>query len=372
VTFAAHLLYGAYLLGSLALNRLADSSGRLVFVSSGGMYLTPFPAWEQCVGWSGTYDGQLAYSYMKRGQILLAEQWAQDWPAVKVVSCHPGWSGTPGVDAAFGEEKNILAPLRTVWEGAEGICWLLSVPVEELSSGAFYLDREPQFKHIAGPFFTEGTYTKNSPEQKAEMMQKLRDWTCDKAPTKDELVARHSANQAFNEVQASKKKLEAMEQPIELQRFMGSWYIHGAIPSLLDKNTVNGIETYTWNEAKSRIDVKYTFMNPERTKQSCIDQTAVPNNAANTEWKLRVTIGPIPVTLRYLIVACDDQYETCIVGDPDRRVLYIMAQSPNLGDSEYAAMMNRAEELGYKRTDIKRIPQIWDTVSSPELVDSVN
>ena len=45
--------------------------------------------------------------------------------------------------------------------------------VAELQPGAFYLDREPQRKHLAGPFFTEGTHTKNSPEEVQELMARL-------------------------------------------------------------------------------------------------------------------------------------------------------------------------------------------------------
>eukprot|EP00291_Cryptomonas_curvata_P023811 CAMPEP_0172156548 /NCGR_PEP_ID=MMETSP1050-20130122/3275_1 /TAXON_ID=233186 /ORGANISM="Cryptomonas curvata, Strain CCAP979/52" /LENGTH=156 /DNA_ID=CAMNT_0012825635 /DNA_START=139 /DNA_END=606 /DNA_ORIENTATION=- len=46
VTFAAHLLFGTYLLGTLALPSLAANQGRLIIVSSGGMLNTKFPAWH--------------------------------------------------------------------------------------------------------------------------------------------------------------------------------------------------------------------------------------------------------------------------------------------------------------------------------------
>ncbi len=36
------------------------------------------------------------------GQVLLAERWAAAHPAVKVVTCHPGWILTDGVEAAYG------------------------------------------------------------------------------------------------------------------------------------------------------------------------------------------------------------------------------------------------------------------------------
>ena len=92
-TFATHLLFGTYLLGSLAMDILARTShSRLIVVSSGGMYNTKFPSWLDATNTGiSKYDGQLAYAYAKRGQVLLCERWAQLFAGrVKVVSCHPG------------------------------------------------------------------------------------------------------------------------------------------------------------------------------------------------------------------------------------------------------------------------------------------
>ena len=43
-----------------------------------------------------------------------------------------------------------IAPMRTPWQGAEGIAWLAVCPRDELEPGGFYLDRRPQAKHMAG------------------------------------------------------------------------------------------------------------------------------------------------------------------------------------------------------------------------------
>ena len=69
---------------------------------------------------------------------------------------------------AVGDGGNVPIP-------AAGICWLAATPGQTLESGAFYLDREPQVKHIAGPFMTEGSRTKNSPDEVAELMTFLRE-----------------------------------------------------------------------------------------------------------------------------------------------------------------------------------------------------
>lgn len=177
VTFATHLCIGSHLLARLALPLLKRAAEpRVVFVSSGGMYNFP---WEWQRGTSeglpdAKYDGTSAYAFAKRGQVLLAEEMATREPSVSFVSAHPGWVDTPGVDAWLGGSKGMLAPLRTPWQGTEGIAWLCAVPSRaQLQPGAFYLDREPQRKHLAGPFFTEGTHTKNSPEEVQELMARL-------------------------------------------------------------------------------------------------------------------------------------------------------------------------------------------------------
>jgi len=176
-TFACHLLFGTFLLTKLAMPMLeAAEDGRVVLVSSGGMYNGKFPKWETAAGLEGPYNGNLAYIYAKRGQVLLAEQWAKQYPKVCFASCHPGWASTPGVDSAFGDGAKWLEPMRTSAEGADGMNWLLCRPASEIESGAFYLDRSPQKKHIAGPFMTAGSATQNTPAEVEGMMTNLEQW----------------------------------------------------------------------------------------------------------------------------------------------------------------------------------------------------
>ena len=115
----------------------------------------------------------MAYGYAKRGQVLLVERMTKEYPAIAFVSCHPGRTKTAGVDAAYGSSSKILEPMRTTWEGSEGICWLMATPKEKVEGGAFYLDRTPQRKHIAGAFMTDGSFTKNTEQEVDEMMKNL-------------------------------------------------------------------------------------------------------------------------------------------------------------------------------------------------------
>ena len=176
ITFASHLLGGSYLLSTLLIPELkaAGNEARVIYVSSGGMYNTKWPKWDQATSngnYTSTYNGNLAYAYAKRGQVLLAERFSKDYPEIAFMSTHPGWTNTPAVDQAYGSQKKYLEPMRNTWEGAEGICWLLSTKRSNLEGGAFYLDRMPRKKHVGSNFVVS---TKNTSEEVDEMILNLQ------------------------------------------------------------------------------------------------------------------------------------------------------------------------------------------------------
>ena len=132
---------------------------------------------------------------------------------------------------AYGDKKSYLEPLRTPWQGAEGIIYLCVAPAQSLEQGAFYLDRRPQKKHMAGPFFTEGSFTKNTAEEVDEMMKGLERWSMGDRPSVEE-VARAIA---------LRSPLTALARPVDIQRYMGNWYVLASIPTVFERNATNSV-----------------------------------------------------------------------------------------------------------------------------------
>ena len=111
-TFASHLAFGSCLLTKELLPLLRATPGsRVVYTSSGGMYNSKFPGVEACVD-PIKYDGQFAYVYAKRGQVLAAERLAAQEPRVAFVLA-PGWTRTAAVEAAYGSSAIASEPMRT-------------------------------------------------------------------------------------------------------------------------------------------------------------------------------------------------------------------------------------------------------------------
>ena len=149
-TTVAAQVVGPFLLTSLLLDALrAARPGRVVTVSSGGMYATGLTVENLQMG-ERDYAGAEQYARAKRAQVTLTEMWAQRWGGPDVVfhSAHPGWADTPGVRSSLPRFRRLTAPLlRSAEAGADTVVWL-SADDEPLSAnGLFWHDRRPRSLH---------------------------------------------------------------------------------------------------------------------------------------------------------------------------------------------------------------------------------
>ncbi len=142
-TFATMVLGPFALLARLA-PRLAESpDGRVVAVTSGGMYAEALPL-DDLMFERGTYQGARAYARAKRAQVSLMREWARrlGGAGVTVTAMHPGWADTPGLSASLpGFRERMAKWLRTPAEGVDTLLWLVAAPRDRVASGRLYLDR---------------------------------------------------------------------------------------------------------------------------------------------------------------------------------------------------------------------------------------
>ena len=147
-TIASHVV-GPFLMTTLLLPLM--NGGRVVTVSSGGMYSSGLPAFnkgETLEMPAHKYGGSKQYAIAKRAQVTLNEMWATREPQTEFVSMHPGWADTPGVQESIPGFRRVTAPiLRSASEGADTIAWLAAVNPLPGTSGTFWSDREVRPTH---------------------------------------------------------------------------------------------------------------------------------------------------------------------------------------------------------------------------------
>jgi len=147
-TIASHVV-GPFLMTTLLLPLM--NGGRVVTVSSGGMYSSGLPVFDKGETLempAHKYGGSKQYAIAKRAQVTLTEMWATRVLQTEFVSMHPGWADTPGVQESIPGFRRVTAPiLRTASEGADTIAWLAAVSPLPGRNGTFWSDREIRPTH---------------------------------------------------------------------------------------------------------------------------------------------------------------------------------------------------------------------------------
>ena len=139
----ALMAVGPFVLVEGLLPLLRRSGGRVIAVTSGGMYTEPLDL-DNLDGATGPWSGPRAYARTKRAQVVLIREWARRHAGsgVTFAAMHPGWADTPGLAESLPAFHRFMGPLlRTPAEGIDTILWLATNPDPGPTSGGLFLDR---------------------------------------------------------------------------------------------------------------------------------------------------------------------------------------------------------------------------------------
>jgi apolipoprotein D and lipocalin family protein len=144
---------------------------------------------------------------------------------------------------------------------------------------------------------------------------------------------------------------------VDLDKFMGSWYIIAILPNAIEKNAVNGIESYALN-SDGTIAITYKFRQGTKDGKEKVmkPKAKVYNTESKAEWRVR--IFP-PIWYPYLIVDLADDYRYSVIGVPNRKYVWIMSRTPSISDADYSNILSNLQKEGYKTEKIVKMPQVW-------------
>jgi apolipoprotein D and lipocalin family protein len=144
---------------------------------------------------------------------------------------------------------------------------------------------------------------------------------------------------------------------VDLDRFMGRWYVIANIPTFVEKDAYNAVETYSLAD-DGTIATNFTFRKGgfDGKEKEYNPRGFVLDEESNARWGMRVFW---PIKADYRIVYLDDDYTKTIVGRQDRDYVWIMARTPTISEPEYGELVSLVESLGYDPDRLKRVPQRW-------------
>ena len=140
---------------------------------------------------------------------------------------------------------------------------------------------------------------------------------------------------------------------VDLDRFMGDWYVIATIPTFLERDAYNSIETYQRNNDGS-IATTFTFNKGSLNGPTKIYRPRgfVKDKRTNAIWGMQFVW---PIKADYRIVYLDDNYQQTIIGRTSRDYVWIMARTPVISEQDYSNLVARVDSLGYDLDALQKV-----------------
>ena len=144
-------------------------------------------------------------------------------------------------------------------------------------------------------------------------------------------------------------------ESVDINRFMGSWYVIANIPTFLERDIYDAVETYELND-DGTIATTFTFRKGgfDGDQKKYNPKGFVLDKESNALWGMQFIW---PIKADYRIIYLDETYSKTIIGRQKRDFVWIMARTPKISDQEYAELTSIVESMGYDLSLLQRVPQ---------------
>ena len=141
---------------------------------------------------------------------------------------------------------------------------------------------------------------------------------------------------------------------VDIERFMGDWYVIANIPTFVEKGAHNPIESYRL-DADGTIATTFTFNADafDGEKKTYQPRGFIKNTQTNAEWGMQFLW---PIKADYRIVYLDADYQYTVIGRNNRDYVWIMARSPQIPAQKYTELEHFVASLGYNPQLLEKAP----------------
>jgi apolipoprotein D and lipocalin family protein len=144
---------------------------------------------------------------------------------------------------------------------------------------------------------------------------------------------------------------------VDLQRFMGDWYVIANIPTFVEVGAHNAVESYRLDDDGS-IATTFTYRKDAFDGEEKVMRPRgfVRNRETNSEWGMQFVW---PFKSEYLIAYVDEGYTQTVIARSKRDYVWIMARTPEIPAADYARLTKLVADLGYDVGKLQKVPQRW-------------
>ena len=143
-------------------------------------------------------------------------------------------------------------------------------------------------------------------------------------------------------------------EKVDLARFMGDWYVIASIPTFIETDAYNAVESY-------RLDDDGTVATTFRFNKGSLDgpekvynpRGFIRDTQSNAVWGMQFIW---PFKAEYRIIYLTDDYTQTVIGRTKRDYVWIMARDREIPPDEYEKILNFLRDQDYDLTNLRQVP----------------
>ncbi|MGD8963948.1 MAG: lipocalin family protein [Desulfobacterales bacterium] len=147
--------------------------------------------------------------------------------------------------------------------------------------------------------------------------------------------------------------IETVES-VNIERFMGDWYVIASIPTFIEKQAYNALESYRLAE-DGTIETTFSFNKggydgPLKTYKP---RGFIEDKESNAVWGMQFFW---PFKAEYRIIYLTEDYSQTVIGRTKRDYVWIMARKPLMPEDDYNRILDFLKAQGYDLSKLRKVP----------------
>ena len=143
---------------------------------------------------------------------------------------------------------------------------------------------------------------------------------------------------------------------VDLDRFMGKWYVIASIPTFIEKDIHNAVESYRLAD-DGTVETTFTFNKgasdgPVKTYNP---RGFVRDDESNAVWGMQFIW---PIKAEYRIIYLNEDYTQTVIGRSKRDYVWIMARERSMPEEDYLRIVEFLSDQAYNVADLQKVPHM--------------
>jgi apolipoprotein D and lipocalin family protein len=140
---------------------------------------------------------------------------------------------------------------------------------------------------------------------------------------------------------------------VDLQRFMGDWYVIASIPTFIEKNAYNAIESYRL-DADGTVATTFTFNKGslDGPVKKYTPRGFIQDQKSNAVWGMQFIW---PFKAEYRIIYLTEDYSQTVIGRSKRDYVWIMSRRPSIPEEDYQRILKLLIDQGYELDGLRKV-----------------